>query len=166
MARSAVVSGRVAADVVYNAGILAVLMITGLAVGWRVTTGVADFLLAVVLLLGFTFAMTWVGVYMGMSVSTVEVVQQVGFITIFPLSFVSNAFVPLASLPGWLQPFAEWNPFSALVQASRVLFGNPVVVVADSWPSQHPILLSLLWVAAITLVFAPLGVRKYATSSR
>jgi ABC transporter DrrB family efflux protein len=166
MARSAVVAGRVAADVVYNAGILVVLMLTGLVVGWRVTTSLADFLLAVVLMLGFTFAMTWVGVFIGMSVSTVEVVQQVGFILIFPLSFISNAFVPLGSLPEWLQPFALWNPFSALVQASRELFGNPVVSTSDAWPSQHPILLSVLWIVVITGVFAPLGVRKYSNSSR
>jgi ABC-type polysaccharide/polyol phosphate export permease len=166
MARSAVVSGRVAADVVYNAGILAVLMLSGLLVGWRVTAGMGSFLAGVGLLLLFTFAMTWVGVWIGMSAPTPEVVQQIGFITLFPLSFVSNVFVPLESLPSFLRPIAEWNPFSALTQSARELFGNVVAAPSDSWPAQNPILLSLIWIVVIVAVFGPLGVRKYSTSSR
>jgi len=165
MARPAVVGGRVVADVLYNAIILVVLMISGLAVGWRVTSSVPEFLLAVLLLGAFTFAMTWVGVFMGMKAPTVEVVQQIGFITIFPLSFVSNVFVPLESLPTWLQPVAEWNPFSAITQSVRELFGNPVASTG-SWPSENPYLLSALWIVVIVAVFAPLGVRTYNRANR
>ena len=165
MARPAVVGGRVVADVLYNAIILVVLMISGLAVGWRVTSSVPEFLLAVLLLGAFTFAMTWVGVFMGMKAPTVEVVQQIGFITIFPLSFVSNVFVPLESLPTWLQPVAEWNPFSAITQSVRELFGNPVASTG-SWPSENPYLLSAIWIVVIVAVFAPLGVRTYNRTSR
>jgi ABC-2 type transport system permease protein len=165
MARPAVVGGRVVADVIYNAIILVVLMISGLAVGWRVTSSVPEFLLAVLLLGAFTFAMTWVGVFMGMKAPTVEVVQQIGFITIFPLSFVSNVFVPLESLPTWLQPVAEWNPFSAITQSVRELFGNPVASTG-SWPSENPYLLSALWIVVIVAVFAPLGVRTYNRANR
>jgi len=165
MARSAVVGGRVVADVVYNALILVVLMAAGLAVGWRVNSGVTDFVLAVLLLGAFTFAMTWIGVWLGMKAPTVEVVQQMGFITIFPLSFVSNVFVPLESLPDWLQPFAEWNPFSAITQSVRELFGNPIASTG-SWPSENPYLLSVAWIIAIVAVFAPLGVRTYNRTSR
>lgn len=165
MARSAVVGGRVVADVVYNAVILVVLMITGLIVGWRVNGSLTDFVWAVLLLGAFTFAMTWIGVWLGMRAPTVEVVQQMGFITIFPLSFVSNVFVPLEALPDWLQPFAEWNPFSAITQSVRELFGNPVASTG-SWPSENPYLLSVIWVVVIVAVFAPMGVRTYNRTSR
>jgi ABC-2 type transport system permease protein len=165
MARSAVVGGRVVADVAYNAIILVVLMVSGLAVGWRVTSSLPEFLLAVLLLGAFTFAMTWLGVFMGMKAPTVEVVQQIGFITIFPLSFVSNVFVPLESLPTWLQPVAEWNPFSAITQSVRELFGNPVASTG-SWPSENPYLLSALWIVVLVVVFAPLGVRTYNRANR
>src|SRR6185295_18488454 len=83
MARSAVLSGRTSADVVYNAGILVVLMLSGLVVGWRVHGTVGDFVLAIVLMLMFTFAMAWIGVLLGLLVKTVEVAQQLGFLVIF-----------------------------------------------------------------------------------
>ena len=107
MARSAVLSGRTMADVVYNGGILVVLMLSGLAVGWRVHTGVLEFLAGVALLLLFTFAMAWVGVWLGLSAPTVEVAQQVSFTTLMPLTFLSNIFVPPQTLPWWLKSLAE-----------------------------------------------------------
>jgi ABC transporter DrrB family efflux protein len=165
MARSAVVGGRVVADVLYNAIILVVLMLSGLAVGWRVNGTLGQFVAAVLLLGAFTFAMTWVGVFIGMKAPTVETVQQVGFITIFPLSFISNVFVPLETLPDWLQPVAEWNPFSAITQSVRQLFGNPVASTG-SWPSENPYLLSAIWIVGIIAVFAPLGVRTYNRANR
>lgn len=165
MARPAVVGGRVVADVLYNGIILVVLMLSGLAVGWRVNSSLTEFLLAVLLLGAFTFAMTWVGVFIGMKAPTVETVQQVGFITIFPLSFISNVFVPLETLPDWLQPIAEWNPFSAITQSVRQLFGNPVASTG-SWPSENPYLLSAIWIVVIVAVFAPLGVRTYSRANR
>ena len=166
MARSAVLSGRTMSDVVYNAGILVVLMLSGLVVGWRVNNGLGDFLLAVALLLAFTYSMAWVGVYLGLVVPTVEAANQVGFITIFPLTFLSNAFIPIETLPEWLQPVAEWNPFSAFVAATRDLFGKPHPFVTDSFPGQHPFLMSVIWIVIVLVVFAPLGVRKYRSTSR
>ena len=94
MARSAVLSGRTMSDVVYNAGILVVLMLSGLAVGWRVHTGILEFLSGVGLLLAFAFVMAWIGVWLGLTLRTVEVTQQVSFTVLFPLTFLSNAFVP------------------------------------------------------------------------
>lgn len=164
MARSAVLFGRSLSDVVYQAGILTVLMLSGLVVGWRVTGGFVDFVHAVILLLGFAWAMSWMGVFLGLSVPTVEVANQVGFVVLFPLTFASNAFVPIASMPSWLQPFAAWNPISALVAASRDLFG--LNVPATYWPEQHAIFVSWLWIALIVLIFAPLGIRKYRVVSR
>ena len=99
MARSAVLSGRSLADVVYNGGILIVLMLSGLAVGWTVHTGVGNLLAGVGLLLLFAFAMSWVGIYLGLSVPTVEVAQQAIFTVLFPITFISNVFVPPQTLP-------------------------------------------------------------------
>src|SRR3979411_77131 len=158
MARSAVLSGRTLADVVYNCGILIVLMLSGLAVGWRVHTGIPEFLGAVALLLLFAFAMAWIGVWLGLTLRTVEVTQQVSFTVIFPLTFLSNAFVPTQTLPWWLRPVAEWNPLSPLTAAPRQLWGNPNPFAAGGIPAQHPIELTLIWVAVLIAIFAPLGV--------
>jgi len=166
MARSAVLSGRTGADVIYNAGILVVLMLSGLVVGWRIRGSVADALLAVALMLAFAFAMCWLGVLLGLLVPTVEVAQQLGFLVIFPATFLSNAFVPTETLPDLLQPIAEWNPFSALTQATRELFGNPSPFPAGSFPSEHPFLMSILWIAALLALFAPLAVQRYRAIDR
>jgi len=166
MARSAVLSGRTISDVVYNCGILIVLMLSGLAVGWRVHTGIPEFLGAVALLLLFAFAMAWIGVWLGLTLRTVEVTQQVSFTVIFPLTFLSNAFVPTQTLPWWLRPIAEWNPLSALTAATRQLFGNPNPFAAGGIPAQHPVELTLIWVAVLIAVFAPLGVWRFRSMSR
>jgi ABC transporter DrrB family efflux protein len=166
MARSAVLSGRTSADVVYNAGILVVLMLSGLVVGWRVHSSVGEFLVAIALMLLFTYTMAWIGVLLGLLVKTVEVAQQLGFLVIFPLTFVSSAFVPVQTLPGVLKPIAEWNPVSALVSATRDLFGNPNPYPSDSWPGEHALLLSFVWIIGLLIVFAPLAVRRYRSIER
>ena len=167
MARSAVLTGRTSSDVVYNAGILVVLMLSGLVVGWTVNTGFIALLEGVALLLLFAFAMAWIGVWLGLSVPTVEVAQQVSFTVIFPITFVSNVFVPIASLPSWLQPFAEWNPTSTLTASLRQIWGNPNPYPAgSSLASTEPVLVTLVWVVVILAVFGPLGVRRYRNMSR
>ena len=166
MARSAVLSGRSLSDVVYNGGILIVLMVSGLAVGWTVRTGVGPLLAGIGLLLLFAFAMSWVGIYLGLSVPTVEVAQQAVFTALFPITFVSNVFVPPQTLPSWLQFIAEWNPTSTLTGALRELWGNPNPFASDSFPSQNPVLVTLVWVVVIIAVFGPLGVRRYRSMSR
>jgi ABC-2 type transport system permease protein len=166
MARSAVLTGRTLFDVIYQAGILVVLMLSGLAVGWRVHGTVAEFFAGVALLLLFAFTMSWLGVWLGLSVRTVETAQQLGFIVIFPITFVSNVFVPPETLPSWLQPIAEWNPVSALTAALRDLFGNPNPYATSGFPAEHPVLLTLIWVAVLLAVFAPLGVRRYRSMNR
>lgn len=166
MARSAFLVGRTVADVVYSGGILIVLMLSGLAVGWRVHEGIVRFFAAVGLALVFAYAMSWVGVWLGLHVPSVEVAQQVAFTTLFPLTFLSNAFVPPSTLPGWLQPVAEWNPISAVTAALRDLWGNPNPFANDSFPSQHPVVLTLIWTLVIVSTFAPMGVARYRATSR
>jgi ABC-2 type transport system permease protein len=166
MARPAVLIGRSFADVVYNGGILIVLMLSGLAVGWTVRTGIPELFAGIGLALLFAFAMSWIGIWLGLSVPTVEVANQVVFTVLFPITFISNVFVPPQSLPDWLQPVAEWNPTSTLTGALRDLWGNPNPYVSDSFPGQNPILVTLGWVVVIIAIFGPLGVRRYRNMSR
>ena len=166
MARSAVLSGRSLADVIYNAGILVVLFISALFVGWTVRTGIPEFLAGVGLLLLFAFAMSWLGIFLGLNVPTVEVAQQVIFTVLFPITFLSSVFVPPQTLPDWLQPVAEWNPTSTLTGSLRQLWGNPNPFETGSFPSQNPIPVTLGWIAIVIVIFAPLAVRKYRTLSR
>ena len=94
--------------------------------------------------------MAWIGVWLGLSVPTVEVAQQVSFTVIFPITFVSNVFVPIATLPSWLQPFAEWNPTSTLTASLRQIWGNPNPYPAgSSLASTEPVLVTLVWVVVI-----------------
>jgi len=166
MARSAVLAGRTLSDVVYNGGILIVLMLSGLAVGWTVHTGLPELVIGIALLLLFAFAMAWIGVWLGLSVPSVEVAQQLAFTVLFPITFISNVFVPPQTLPSWLQTVAEWNPTSTLTAALRELWGNPNPYASDSFPAQEPILLTLIWVVVIIATFGPLGVRRYRLMSR
>jgi len=166
MARSAVLTGRTFSDVIYNAGILLVLMLTGFAIGWRVDTGFVSLVGGFALLLLFAYAMAWLGVWLGLHVPTVEVAQQVIFTVLFPITFVSNVFVPPQALPSWLQPVAEWNPTSTLTAALRELWGNPNPAASDSFAAQEPVLVTLIWVVAIIAIFGPLGVRRYRLMSR
>lgn len=166
MSRSAVLTGRTFSEVVYNAGILVVLMLAGLAVGWSVHTDLVSFLAGVALLLAFAYAMAWLGVWLGVVVPTVEVAQQVSFTVLFPITFVSGVFVPIATMPDWLQPFAYWNPVTTLASSLRNLWGNPNPQIADNFPTQNPILVTLIWIVVFIVVFGPLGVRRYRNMSR
>jgi ABC transporter DrrB family efflux protein len=166
MARSAVLIGRILADVVYNAGILVVLMVSGYVVGWRVNTGVPELLAGVGLLLLFAVAMTAIGVWLGLVVPSVEVAQQVAFTVLFPITFLSNVFVPPSTLPSFLQPIAEWNPVSTLTAATRQLFGNPNPFVGSGPPGEQPALVTIAWVVVILAFFLPVGVRRYRNMSR
>jgi len=166
MARSAVLTGRSLSDVVYNLGILIVLMLSGLFVGWRVHEGIPAFLAGVGLLLLFAFAMSWLGIWLGLMVPSVEVAQQAIFTVLFPITFLSNVFVPPQTLPDWLQPIAEWNPTSTLTGSLRELWGNPNPFATGSYPSQNPVLVTLVWVVVVIAIFAPLAIRRYRNLSR
>ncbi|MFI6844596.1 ABC transporter permease [Kitasatospora sp. NBC_00085] len=164
MARSAVLVGRTLADLVQTAFTLVVLALVALAVGWRIHNGVLSALGAFGLLLLLGYAFSWIGALIGLSVRSPEAATSAGLIWLFPLTFISNAFVPISSMPGWLQGIAYWNPFSATVQACRDLFGNQVGPVDSAWPMQHAALVSVLWSLLITAVFSWLSVRKYRSA--
>ena len=162
MSRWAVLVARSIAELLTQCIGAIVVVCVGLAIGWRVHTGVADVAEAFALALLFGYAFTWVGVCLGMVLRSPEAAQQTGFIIFLPLTFISSAFVPIQGMPGWLQPIAIWNPMSALAAACRELFGNPNPAAAvDAWPMQHPELAVVCWSVALLLVFAPLAVRQY-----
>ncbi|MET9520031.1 ABC transporter permease [Streptomyces sp. NPDC002994] len=161
MARGAVLTGRTLADLVQTVVTVLVLAIVAVLVGWRIHEGIAKALAAFGLLLFLGYAFSWIGALIGLSVRTPEAATSGGLIWLFPVTFISNAFVPTENMAGWLQPVAEWNPFSATVQACRELFGNPGVSPSDAWPMQHPVWASLIWSVVIILVFRTLAVRKY-----
>jgi ABC-2 type transport system permease protein len=165
MSRSAVLTGRTFSDVIYNAGILVVLMVTGFVVGWRVES-IPALAAGFALLLFFAYGMAWLGVWLGLNVPSVEVAQQVIFTVLFPITFISNVFVPASSLPSWLQPVAEWNPTSTLTAALREMWGNPNPPVSNSLASTEPALVTIVWVVLFIAIFAPLGTRRYRSMSR
>ncbi|MCW2873325.1 ABC transporter permease [Actinacidiphila oryziradicis] len=165
MARGAVLTGRTLADLVQTALTLVVLAIVAVIVGWRIHNGVFKALAAFGLLLLLGYAFSWIGALIGLSVRTPEAATSGGLIWLFPLTFVSNAFVPSSSMPSFLRHIADWNPFSATVQAGRQLFGNPRGLVSDAWPMQHPVAASLLWSVLIIVVFRTLAVRKYRSAA-
>ncbi len=165
IARSAVISGRVIGDLVFNTFVLLVLVLCGLAVGWRWHDGLPRALAAVAILLGLTFAMLWIGALIGLSVRSAEVASSAGLIWLFPLSFISSCFVDPSTMPEWMQPIAEWNPISVVASAIRELCGNPNPFVSNAFPGQHPVLLSWIYIVAIVAVFAPLAVRKYGRAT-
>ncbi|MFF1528794.1 ABC transporter permease [Cellulomonas sp. NPDC058312] len=167
MAPSAVLTGRTFSDVINNVIVLVVMGLTGLVVGWRIRSSWLDALAGVGLLLVFAYAISWIMAWVGMLVPSPEVVNNASFVIIFPLTFVANTFVPLETLPGPLQTFAEWNPVSSVTQAARELFGNipPGTPEPTAWPLLHPELYTLIWSAVILLVFVPLANAQYRVST-
>jgi ABC transporter DrrB family efflux protein len=163
MSRSAVLAGRTASDVVYNVCSIGIMALTGLLVGWRVHTSPLEVVSGFLLLLLFSYAFSWVMAYVGLLVPSVEVINNASFMVIMPLTFISNAFVPLENLPGPLQTFAEWNPVSTVVQGARELFGNIPAGYPEpeAWSLANPVLYTVLWAVVFLAVFVPLSVRAY-----
>ena len=167
MAHGAVLFGRTFADAIRQILVLTVLSITGLLVGWRITGGFLNAVAAYALLLLFAYTVAWIGATVGLSMPNPETASTAGLIWLFPLTFLSNAFVPISSMPAWLQAFAAFNPVSTLVLAVRELFGNPIGIQPDYWPLQHPGPYTLIACAILIAVFASLAVRKFGrTTSR
>lgn len=163
MARSAVLLGRTASDVIYNSLSIIVMAATGLVVGWRIRTSMLEAIEGFLLLLLFAYAISWVMAYVGLLVSGPEVINNASFMVIFPMTFIANTFVPSENLPTFLRTIAEWNPVSALAQAARESFGNtdPSMFSTEAWSLHNPVAYTLIWVAIILAIFVPLSVRAY-----
>lgn len=167
IARSALVIGRTLGDSLLNIVVLAVMGLAGYLVGWRPTSGLFSVVLAFLFLLFFGYALSWVGIYIGLSARDARVVQNVSFLVTFPLTFLSNAFAPTTGMPRPLQYVAEWNPVSTMVAACRQLFGleNQFGATAGSFPSENPLTMSLIYMALIMIIFVPMSVKKYKNAS-
>lgn len=164
VSRGALLTGRTLADLVQNLVVIAVMTVCALIVGWRVHHGLLRAAAAFALLLCLGYALSWVGVLVGLSVRTPEAAASGNMLWLFPLTFLSNAFVAPSTLPAVLRRAAEWNPLSATVQATRELFGNPGLAHTSAWPAQHPVVVSLTCSAVIALVARTLAVRRYRSA--
>jgi len=162
MARSAMLIGHTTSALIESVLGLAVMVACGLVVGWRAHLGAGHTLAAFGLLLLFAFAMMWIGTFAAMFLRTVEAVQGIGFVIMFPFTFVANTFVPTRGMPPWLRGIAQWNPMSAVVAACRRLFGNTgPSAAAAAWPLQHPVLASAAFSCLIIAIFLPLAVARF-----
>jgi ABC transporter DrrB family efflux protein len=153
IARWAPLTGRIAADLVKQAWSVALLLGVGLILGFRIGTNPIALLAALALLLVSALAWSWMMVLVGVVANDPEKVQVFSFTALFPLTFVSNVFVPTETMPGWLQAWVKINPVTILSEATRgLMVGGPVA---------RPVLGSLLWAAGIAAVFAPLAVSAF-----
>jgi ABC-2 type transport system permease protein len=167
MSRAAVLLGRTTSDLLNNVLVVVVMALCGLLVGWRIETDPIRGLLGFLLLLLLGYSMSWISAFIGLASKTVEVAQSAGFIWVFPLTFVSSAFISTATLPGWLQPVAEWNPISTVALSARDLWGNAPEGFArgSGFPAEHPVLVTLGWCALMLVVFMPLAIQKYRNAT-
>jgi ABC transporter DrrB family efflux protein len=161
--RSSVLVARSVSSLIHSLIGVVVMSVTGLFVGWSIDTGLLYGLYGYALLLLFGFSMIWVGILVGCSLRSVEAVQGVMFTTIFPITFLSNAFARPEGMPTWLRTLAEWNPLSCLTQALRELWGNTGAPLPPdaALPLQYPVLSTILWSVGLSLVLAPLAVRRF-----
>jgi ABC-2 type transport system permease protein/oleandomycin transport system permease protein len=153
ISRSAVLFGRTLGDLVRMVGVVIIMAAVGLAVGLRPSSALGLVgAIALTALFGFTFS--WISAWIGLMVKDVETANVAGFVWLFPLTFASSAFVPLTSMPGWLQAFAKATPVTPTCDAVRAMLN-------DGLPLQRPLLTSLAWMIAILAVFSYLSVRAY-----
>jgi ABC-2 type transport system permease protein len=157
MYQAGVLIGRTMSDVVRNLLTFVVMLVVAFAVGFRIEGTVAEAVAATLLLLFFSYAFSWVQAWVGLSVGSVEAANSAGFLWMFPLTFVSSAFVDPQNMPSWLQPIADANPFTYVTDATRALY-NGRSPGNDAW-------IALAWAVGITVVFAWLSARKFARSA-
>ncbi|HYX84872.1 MAG TPA: ABC transporter permease [Gaiellales bacterium] len=153
MASSAVLGGRTLADLTRNVFVVILMTAVGYAVGFRIHAGVPRFLGGLVLILLFGYSLSWIFATVGISVGNPETAQAAAFPVMAPLVFASSAFVPVSTMPDWLQVFAEHQPVSVTVSAVRAL--------TLGTPATSDVIQSLLWIAGILAVFIPLSVSRY-----
>jgi ABC-2 type transport system permease protein len=160
MARLAVPFGQAGADGLIGLVQIAIMAGCGLVVGWRAHAGLGHTLGALGLIVVFRAAMTWIGIYLGLAVKNEKSIDTFGPL-MFPVTMIGNTFVPTGHMPAWLRTLADWNPISALTEASRRLFGNPGAGLGHAWPLHHPVLATLGWSLILLAVFVPLAVRRF-----
>jgi ABC-type multidrug transport system permease subunit len=164
MAPSAVVVGRCLAGMVYSAASLTLMIVCGLAIGWRWHGTLSEALAAVGLLLMLRMAFLWIGIYLGLRAKSAEAANSM-FGLLYPVTMLSSAFIAPKLMPNWLGTVAEWNPLSSTITATRDLFGNPGAE-ASGWIGDNALLMAVLWPLLITVLTLPLAVRAFQRLSR
>lgn len=159
IAPSAVVVGRVLANLLYSVVSLVVMILCGLLVGWRWHEGVGGLLAGVGLLLLLRLAVMWVGIVLGLAAKSPEMANGL-YGLLYPVTMLSNAFASPELMPHWLGVIATLNPLSWTTTATRQLFGNPGVT-GTGWLTENAVLLAVVWPIVVTVVTLPLAVRAY-----
>lgn len=157
MARSAVLLGRTFSDLLRNVLTFVAGLAVAYAVGFRIEGSVLEAVAATALLLGFSYSLSWIQALIGLSINSVEAANSAGFVWMFPLTFVSSAFVDPSQMPDWLQPIARNNPFTIATNACRALY--------NGLPPGNDVWVTLAWTAGITVVFAFMSIRKFSRST-
>ncbi|MFI5807663.1 ABC transporter permease [Streptomyces sp. NPDC051561] len=163
IAPSSVLIGRTTSDMLNNILVIAIMAGTGLLIGWRIRSSFFEALGGFVLLLLFAYACAWITAWLGVGAKSPEALANGLMMITMPMMFISNAFVPSDGLPSVLRVVAEWSPVSAVVGATRELFGNnpPGLTSSGAWPMQHPVAAALCWILLILAVFVPLAVNRF-----
>lgn len=162
MWRASVLVGRSVADLTTSCLCALIVGLTGLAVGWRPDDNLASIVAGFLLVLFFSYSLTWIAMCVGLNSKSPESAASLGFIVLFPLAFISNAMVPTQHMPGWLQAVANWNPVSAVTAGARQLWGNPnPSSTIHAWPMEHPVLASVAWSLVILAIAAPFAARLF-----
>lgn len=169
ISRIAVILGRTISDLGSSLISIIFTVACGLVIGWRIHGNPGEVALAFGLLILFTFAVSWIGATIALTAHSVEVAQSLGLIWLFPVTFISGAFVSVGSMPGPLRPIAEWNPVTAVATALRQLFGNDApaqVPQPDGWPAEHALPYAVGCSILIIAIFAPIALIKYRRINR
>jgi ABC transporter DrrB family efflux protein len=165
MARPAVLAGRTLADLIRNAMVLSLMLVVGFAIGYRYQTSFVEFVAGVAIVILFAYALSWVMAAIGLKVANPEAAQTAVFLPVFPFVFASAVFVPVETMPSWLQPFAEHQPVTVMVEAARgLMLGEGALSPGQTVAGQ--VGLALAWCAAIFVIAAPIAVRTYRRSIR
>lgn len=154
----AILAGRTITDITRNIFVLALMLGVGYLIGFEIDAPFGDFMLGILIALLFGFVFSWISATIGLSVKNPETAQVAGFIWLFPLMFVSSIFVPISTMPDWLQPFAERSPITYTVDAVRAL-----------WLGQDfgdPLFYSFLWSVGLLLIFVPLAIRAFRRAAK
>jgi len=167
IARSAIIIGRSLSTLILGVPVLVVMIVCGLAVGWRADQGLANAILAFLLFELFGVAIGWLGILVGLLAGSAQAADVIINIPIFLMGFISSVFVDPSMMPAWLRVIAYWNPMSALVTAGRQLFGNTIGPPPSGvWSLEHPIATTFGLAMVIIIVVAPICVRLYSRSTR
>lgn len=157
MSRGAVMAGRTFSDMIRNLVVVAIMLVVGTLLGFRFQNGFIGAISMVGIIIYFSFAISWAAALLGMSVKDAETAQLASFLFIFPLTFASAAFVPVATMPDWLRVFARNQPVTQAVNAAREM--------ALGLPNTGAAWKTALWASAILIIFVPLAVQKYRNRS-